>query len=392
MPFLVYLGAGLIFKPGGFRIRASRTLSTDRAIEGSTISVRVEVINEGGRLDEISFHDLLPKPLETTAGSNTLLTPLEPGETFGWEYTLSPDRGYYRFDRLLATARDSSGLFTRQEALPVDNRLMILPNFIKLKPFAIRPRRTRGYSGFIPSKTGGQGIEFFGVREYQQGDSPRLINWKATARHPHAFFTNEFELERVTDVGLILDVRWRCYFRRKEEELFERAVSAAAALAETFLNSGNRVGMFIYGRVMDWTFPGYGNLQKERIFQALAKARISEDLVFDKLEYLPTRLFPSHSQLIFISPLVRDDIKTFLRIRARGYQVLVVSPDPVGFEGESLKSNPDYELGHRIASIERTLMLREFQRFGIGILNWPVNIPLNYITGSRFTRRARWQR
>ena len=56
-------------------------------------------------------------------------------------------------------------------------------------------------------------MSFWGVREYQMGDSLRHINWKIAARRMIAarqaqeLFTNEFEQERIADVGLILDAR-----------------------------------------------------------------------------------------------------------------------------------------------------------------------------------------
>jgi len=219
-----------------------------------------------------------------------------------------------------------------------------------------------------------------------------LINWKATARHPRAFFTNEFEQERVADVGLILDARQRCYPRSKEGSLFEYAVLAAAALAEAFLNDGNRVGMFIYGRVVDWTFPGYGKVQKERIMQALAMAEPGAHTLFDKLEHLPKRLFPSHSQLVFISPLLKDDQQTLFQLRARRYQVLVISPDPISFEEGGLRPHPDFEVGRRIALLERTLMLRKLRQAGIQVVNWPVNTPFYHVVGSSLIRQPFWSR
>jgi uncharacterized protein (DUF58 family) len=211
------------------------------------------------------------------------------------------------------------------------------------------------------------------------------------ARHPRALFTNEFEQERVADVGLILDARQRSYIASNEVSLFEHAVSAAAALAETLLNDGNRVGMFIYGRVIDWTFPGYGKVQKERIMQALIRARTDNHPVFERLENLPTRLFPSHSQLIFISPLLDDDWQTLFRLRAHGYQVMVISPDPVRFEGEMLTSHPDFEAGRRIANLERAVILRKLRQTGIQVINWHVNIPFHHMASSSLIRRPFWR-
>ena len=126
--------------------------------------------------------------------------------------------------------------------LPTDGQLFILPPVLRLRRVAIQPRRTRIFSGTIPARQGGSGVEFFDVREYQQGDSPRWINWRATARHPQNVFSNEFEQERAADVGLILDGRHRTN-DFGDRSIFENSVLATAALADTFLNAGNRVGL-----------------------------------------------------------------------------------------------------------------------------------------------------
>ncbi|MBW2092058.1 MAG: DUF58 domain-containing protein [Deltaproteobacteria bacterium] len=266
----------------------------------------------------------------------------------------------------------------------------MLPFAIKPKRVVIRPRRTKVYSGFIPARVGGPGVEFFGVREYQPGDSPHTINWKATARHPRTFFTNEFEQERVADVGLILDARERSYAKLAETSLFDHAVLAASALAEVFLSDGNRVGMLIYGRVLDWTFPGYGKFQKERILRALASAAPGKSEVFEKLENLPTRLFPSHSQLIFISPLDKKDQETLFRLRARGYQVLTVSPNPITLEEDKLRSHPGFEMGKRIVNLERDLMLRGLRRAGIQVLDWRMNVPIHQAINTSLSPKPYW--
>ncbi|MFC1533289.1 DUF58 domain-containing protein [Thermodesulfobacteriota bacterium] len=386
MPLLIYLGAGILNRPDKISLKVARSLSADRVPLGATVDVSLKLTNEGPRLEELFLEDIVPTPIELVGGTSDLLTTLERGETLHLKYSLRAGRGYYRFQGVNVRTDDHLGLFSKSKLLRAEGRLIVLPHSVKLKSIRIKPRRTRVYSGLIPARSGGQGIDFFGVREHQKGDLPRLINWKATARHPHALFTNEFEQERVVDVGLILDARQRSYGRFNENQLFEHAVSATAALAESFLNDGNRVGMYNYGRVVDWTFPGYGKTQKERILRALIGAKLGEHMVFEKLEYLPVRLFPASSQLIFISPLLRDDKQTLLQLRARGYQVLVISPDRISFEQERLKPDPYIEIGKRVAYLDRVLMLNELRQADIQVLNWPVNIPFHNLVSSSLTR------
>jgi uncharacterized protein (DUF58 family) len=203
-------------------------------------------------------------------------------------------------------------------------------------------------------------------------------------------FTNEFEQERVADVGLILDAREMSYQGSEGGSLFESAVSAAATLAEACLNDGNRVGLFIYGRAINWTFPGYGRVQKERIMLSLANAMLGEHQVFDKLENLPITFFPALSQLIFISPLQKDDLPTLFLLRSRGYQVLVISPDMLGLE-KTVKDDPEFKIGWRLACLERNLMLQRLKQAGVNVLNWRIDIPVNQIVNSFSNPRQPWQ-
>jgi uncharacterized protein (DUF58 family) len=204
--------------------------------------------------------------------------------------------------------------------------------------------------------------------------------------------TNEFEQERIADVGLILDARQRSQVRDKDDSLFEYAVRATASLAGTFLSDGNRVGLLIYGRFLDWTFPGYGKVQQERILQALAQAETGDSLVFDKLDYLPTGFFPAQSQLVLISPLCRADLPMVNRLRARGYQLLVVRPDPIALEAGGLEPDPAVDLATRILRVERMLVRRRLQQAGIQVVDWQVDQPLDQAVHASLGRVPQWFR
>ena len=75
--------------------------------------------------------------------------------------------------------------------------------------------------------------------------------------------------------------------------LFEHSVLAAGALADAFLTQGNRVGLLVYSHYLQWTLPGYGKLQRERILHALSQCAPGPSQIFDGLQYIPTRVFPA---------------------------------------------------------------------------------------------------
>jgi uncharacterized protein (DUF58 family) len=270
--------------------------------------------------------------------------------------------------------------------------LFIFPPLTRLRHVAIHPRRTKVYAGMIPARAGGSGTEFFGVREYQPGDSPRRINWRASAHSVDSLYSNEFQQERVSDVGIVLDGRVRTNEFAKGHSLFEHSVQASAALADALLTQGNRVGLLVYASLLRWTIPGYGRIQRERILHSLAHAKPGGSEVFSDFEHLPTRLFPPESQIILVSPLHEDDLMPLVQLRAQGYQVLVVSPDPVRFELSYLKQNETVEKAARIVQLERRLLLNRVQRAGIQVLDWDVGVPFDLVVKRKLSRPPAWMR
>ncbi len=391
IPIVVCLAAALVYGLDKPQLKLSRTMSADRVSQDTPVWIQLTVTNVGAALEEVLIEDIVPPPLQVVEGHSRLLTSLPAGATVELEYTVSAQRGNFEFQTTQITTSDHLGLFQRQVMLEASARLLILPEPLKLRRMAIRPRRTRAYAGPVPARQSGSGVEFFGVREYQTGDPLRWINWKLSARHPRSLFTNEFEQERIADVGLILDARRRTDIELRCESLFQYSIRATASLAEVFLNDGNRVGLLIYGEVLNWTFPGYGKLQRERILRALAQASTGESQVFESLDYLPARFFPAQSQLVVVSPLCVDDLPMLVRLRARGYEVLLVSPDPIALEIQMLGANPTVSLAARIARLERTTLLRKLRRAGIQTVDWQIGQPFDQAIHTSLSRMARGQ-
>jgi uncharacterized protein (DUF58 family) len=392
IPLVVLLGAAFLWRPETPQLRIVRSLSAESVSPGTPVVVTLSVVNEGSPLEEVAIEDAVPPALEVIDGEASTLSSLPMGGEIEIAYTVRGKRGAFEFRDVRVAAGEHLGVFRQHATFPVPGRLFVLPEISRMRQVAIRPLRTRAYAGCIPARQGGGGVAFYGVREYQPGDPLRWINWRVSARHRHQVFTNEFEQERVADVGLILDARRRSNIRGAGGMLFEYAVAATASLALSFLNDGNRVGLLVYGGFLDWTFPGYGRLQRKRILETLARAETGASMVFESFDYLPTRFFPAKSQLVLVSPLCDSDPPMLVQLRARGYQLLVISPDPVSFEARMLGAQPDVELAARIALLERALLLRRLRRAGIQVVDWQVDQPLDRVVHASLARTPQWFR
>ncbi len=391
IPLLVYLAAGFWLRPAPPQLTGSRALSVGRAIVGQPVTITLKVTNAGAPIAEVLIEESVPAGFEVIDGETRLLTPLATNETATLEYTIRGTRGLYRFSGVQITASSALGIFSRRSALASDNQLLIQPEAARLRAITIRPPRTRGFAGPIPSRQGGSGVDFLGLREYQMGDRLRWVNWRVTARAmertTHGVFTNVFEQERLADIGIILDARQTSDLRTSEGALFEYSNRAAAALTESFLDAGNRVGLLIYGSGIDGVFPGYGRMQRDRILRALGRAVAGHHFVFETLRNLPTRFFPAQSQIIFVSPVGSDDPPTLLQLRAQGYAVMVVSPNPIAYEARAFADDYIARSAKRIADAERSFNFQQMRRAGIQVVDWDVALPLDAVIHEALARQ-----
>lgn len=84
-----------------------------------------------------------------------------------------------------------------------------------------------------------------GVREYQRGDSPRLIHWASSARLGR-LLTREFEAEGLPQFDLLLDPKWDW----GSEELYELALITAASLITLGYRWGLTPKMIVRNQVL----------------------------------------------------------------------------------------------------------------------------------------------
>jgi uncharacterized protein (DUF58 family) len=395
LPLFLYWAYSLIRAPDALNLRVERELDGQRVQPQQVVQVVVKIHNQGSSLQEVVIEDTVPRHLSLAAGSPVHFVSLPHDQRFEFTYSVRGPRGAYSFDATRIQAADHLGLLPAVQIVHTPAELEIRPALTVIRRIPIWPRRTRVYAGSIPARAGGAGVEFFGVRTYALGDSPRRVNWRASARYADTLFSNEFQQERVADVAVVLDGRERANLGSGGDSLFEHSVRAAGTLADTLLRQGNRVGLLIYSNYLHWTLPAYGKVQRERVIAALSRSSPGASQIFEGLQNLPARLFPPESQIVLVSPLMLDDVPTLVRLRARGYQVMVVSPDPVAYDlrrvdrSNSRLVDADLRLAARILRLERLWMLSQLRRAGVHVLEWDTAQPFDVWAHRVFGRRFR---
>jgi hypothetical protein len=80
---------------------------------------------------------------------------------------------------------------------------------------------------------------------------------------------------------------------------------------------------------------------------------------------------------MILSPLAPSDWQLFPRLRAYGYQVLLISPDPIGFAQPLLRTDPATRLAIRLTQVERALEFSQIAELWIPVIDWQVSRPLD---------------
>jgi uncharacterized protein (DUF58 family) len=355
-----------------------RTVSRHRMIEGEEVEITVEVTSAFGTTGRhfISVIDSLSKNATLIDGENQFLGPFVQGQSVQFSYRVTLPRGKHVFSKSLVTTWSRWGLASRMETISHESIIIAHPRTEPVGAITIHPRRTRAFAGPVKANRGGQGLDFFGCRSYVPGDDIRRVNWRAYARQD-TLIVNEYELERLADVNVIVDARLQAHCQLGKETTFDHSIRAAGSLASHFLRAGNIVGLLVYGDLVHWVFPGVGKRHERKIFDALASSYAADKEVFEDLRKVPTRLFPAQSQLIFVSPLTdEDDVEVIALLIDQGYSIILVCPHATTWETEQIGSSASAQIASRMANLRRSLFLDSLIRTGTRIVNWDVAEPL----------------
>lgn len=131
-------------------------------------------------------------------------------------------RGHHELGRVWVESSFPFGLFVKSCPLAVAGGSVAFP---ALDEVVLPNENTPDMPGPRTRFERGHGMDLFHIRDYQDTDSARHIDWKASARTA-LLKTREFARDEMRHVIVVLDR----YGTRNEEEAFERLVSSAASL------------------------------------------------------------------------------------------------------------------------------------------------------------------
>jgi uncharacterized protein (DUF58 family) len=172
-------------------------------------------------------------------------------------------RGLHRFEDIRLSSVFPLGLFDKAMRYPAGLEVLVYPEIYPASglrhfdPFRV---------GEEPSLKSGWSHELRTLRAFRQGDDPRGIHWKRSARTGELIFM-EREAEEGLRLAILLDNAVGELADPAESERFERLVSEAASAAVHYLAEGYEVAFTSRNESIPH---GGGRFQRQRILSALA--------------------------------------------------------------------------------------------------------------------------
>jgi uncharacterized protein (DUF58 family) len=300
-------------------VTATRSQLPTRVRVGRAVEVQID-LHARRRVSTAILEDALPAALGT---STRLPVPHLGRDQHGsYSYSFTPQvRGVYEVGSLYVEAGDPFGLTRRRHAIVEPAPLIVHP---RVEPLVDRiTSRAWEDPPIRPpvSKRWPTGFEFYGLREYESGDDPRRIVWRAVAQHDK-YLVRESE-QGITDrVFLLLDTNIGAHSTGQVSATFEAAVSVTASLAARHLDDGMSVSVEANARPVAGSVRGItGKIPLLDSLAGLDRDTAAFDLCLDRL------LLGSHAMqhVVVITPLLTRKAAPRLRLMIdRGVSLLLV--------------------------------------------------------------------
>jgi len=238
---LVGLDYAMVFRGGN--IQAER-ICPYHFSPGTDHDIEVLLRNTSPSNRRVQVRDQTPMDWQ----SAPILKAVVPGRSsLSLDYqVVPPQRGVYGFGNVFLRVEGPMGLVLRPITLEAAEEAKVYPRLQPLRYADLATyRRAASHWGLRSTRWRGEGREFESLREYVEGDDPRKIHWKATARLGRPI-VQEYQTEKNQIVMILLDVGRLMGAVSEGKTKLDHALEAAVHLAHTALEGGDQAGILAF--------------------------------------------------------------------------------------------------------------------------------------------------
>ncbi|WP_127580526.1 DUF58 domain-containing protein [Paenibacillus koleovorans] len=172
--------------------------------------------------------------------------------------TAGQERGRYTFGYVMLRYWGGVGLWKKQTKLKCVGDVKIVPDLSRVRGILASAQDALVLDGSKLGKAQPTGSDFDSIRSFAQGDDPRLVNWRASARTGR-LMTNIVRPEKGKVVTIALDCGRMMGVELDGQTKLDRTLEAALVLAAVALKQGDYVALLAFSdRIKAYVPPGRG--------------------------------------------------------------------------------------------------------------------------------------
>jgi uncharacterized protein (DUF58 family) len=270
---LVAAGLGLWIVVDLFSLPATNTLHVARSMPrvaslGNRHAVELSIDHRGGRSLQLEVADDAPDGLQIEPASHRLQ--LAPGKRTVLQHAIIPERrGAFELQHVYAHIYSRSGLWRKQHAFACPSLLHVYPDIKQIGEYALLARTNRlSQIGVRRTRRPGQDNDFERLRDYQQDDNYRHIDWRASARR-QKLTVKQFQTDQSQRVIFLLDCGRMMTNEYERLSLLDYALNSVLMLSYVALDQGDSVGLLCFSdHIHTYVPPAGGKRQMNRLLHA----------------------------------------------------------------------------------------------------------------------------
>lgn len=231
-------------------------------------------------------------------------------------------RGEYKMGPFVVYFFDPLNLFFFKRIYHVYSAVVVYPQIFKIEKFPNLTKSILPWFGIETARSSGDEDEFYGVREYKEGESVKKIHWISSARK-NKLIVKQFQLQSFFGTTILFNLEKAKNLGEGKESVAEYIIKIAASVAHYLSERGVSVELLAHiGEVVHLPF-NKGQEHLENILRVLAVAQVESRVSFSEAFEEFARYIPNDSSLVAVmSDQDYTDLPRMISLYSRGISLI----------------------------------------------------------------------
>lgn len=370
-------------------LKASRILP-ERLSNGDENSILIQLSNQYPFQIKAKIIDEIPFQFQKR--DFVITKKIEPKASTDFAYNLRPtERGVYSFGKLNIFVQTKISIVSRKFEFEGENQIATYPSFLQLRKFELLTIHNKlKLFGLKKIRRIGNTSEFEQIKEYNQGDDIRRINWKATAKK-NSLMMNHFQDEKSQNIYLLIDKGRVMKTPFNGLNLLDYAINASLVVANIAVKKYDKAGLITFSKRIDLNIKADNKkIQIQKFLENLYKLETDfKETDFSQLLYATKKQINQRSLLILFTNFETIDglqrQLPYLKSIAKKHLLVIVFFKNTELEQlTSKKATNTIEIYDKVIAEklinEKKLIVNELNKYGIfSVLTSPEQLTINVI-------------